>query len=404
MINAFTMSEIYPKLIDKDQKNTRCWDSSSSEARSLNVGNEVSKGTFEALKCIYQNSAGENEELWRDLYVGRGSCTGMPVSEYFDLIVKLYTSLNLNKIAYDFGIYNGTALTKTDIDRDDFLDFINAESGKNAWVECNPDEKILKTVLFCVEPYPPYSVIDCTMDRNDPTSTHGIPCDGMLKLPVNSQGGYVSDSCQPYIPYGISTKWVEPESSIDLVFNSDQASGVDEQEQQQNKDQGGGSTNIGAIVGGVVGGVVALALIAMLVFWLHTQRKKDDIVSNLPQDGPKSPAIDDKHVIMDSSYTKNGFDPYKTHINSLLKQAGNKGKMGQNEFDFHQVQLGEPIGEGSFGRVRAMVHSHIIQIIIKAPFAFYILCRFIEVYTVARMLLSKYSWSKKPYRRKAWRA
>jgi len=348
ILNAFTVSEIDPKLLDRNKGNDRCWDKSSFEASNLIVGNEVSRGTLEALKCIYQNSAGDNEELWRNLYVQRGSCTGLSVSDYFDLIVKLYTSLNLNKIAYDFGIYNGTAITKGEVDRDDFLNFINAESGKKAWIECDPDEKVLKVVLFCIEPYPPYDVIDCTMDRNDPTSTHGIPCDGTLRLPMNSKGGYTSETCQPYIPYGISTKWVEPETS--LVFNGDLASG-----DPFNTSEESGGSNIAAIVGGVVGGVVALVLIAGLFVWLQL-RKKKNLDNDAKELGGSSKTVNSSQLnpVLDSAYTKNGFDPYKSHIDSLLKQAGQKGKFGQKEFDFNQVQLGGPIGEGSFGRVRAM--------------------------------------------------
>ena len=390
VLNAFTVSEINPKLIDRDKKNDRCWDKSSYEATSLVVGNEVSRGTLEALKCIYQNSAGDNEDLWRTLYVGRGSCSGMSVSDYFDLIVKLYTSLNVNKIAYDFGIHNGTALTKTEVDRDEFLDYINAESGKKAWIECDPDEKILKHVLFCTEPYPPYNVIDCTMDRNDPTSTNGIPCDGTLRLPMNSNGGYVSETCQPYLPYGISRKWVEPETSI--VFNGDLSTG-DPFETTEDSESGG--SNIAAIVGGVVGGVVALVLIAGLFVWLHLRKKKNSDVDTKASGGHASKSVSSQpNAVLDSAYTKNGFDPYKSHIDSLLKQAGQKGKLGQNEFDFHQVQLGGPIGEGSFGRVRATMtvfHLHTIDCNTVCS-----VCRYTKGATRARMLLSKYFWSRKP--------
>ena len=390
VLNAFTVSEINPKLLDRDKTNDRCWDKSSYEATSLVVGNEVSRGTLEALKCIYQNSAGDNEDLWRTLYVGRGSCSGMSVSDYFDLIVKLYTSLNVNKIAYDFGIHNGTALTKTEVDRDEFLDYINAESGKKAWIECDPDEKILKHVLFCTEPYPPYNVIDCTMDRNDPTSTNGIPCDGTLRLPMNSNGGYVSETCQPYLPYGISRKWVEPETSI--VFNGDLSTG-DPFETTEDSESGG--SNIAAIVGGVVGGVVALVLIAGLFVWLHLRKKKNSDVDTKASGGHASKSVSSQpNAVLDSAYTKNGFDPYKSHIDSLLKQAGQKGKLGQNEFDFHQVQLGGPIGEGSFGRVRATMtvfHLHTIDCNTVCS-----VCRYTKGATRARMLLSKYFWSRKP--------
>jgi hypothetical protein len=169
---------------------------------------------------------------------------------------------------------------------------------------------------------------------------------------MNLNGGYVSETCQPYIPYGISTKWVEPETSI--VFNGDLSTG---DPFETTEDSGSSGSNIAAIVGGVVGGIVALVLIAGLFVWMHLRKKKKNSdMDTKPSGGYASKSVSSQpNAVLDSAYTKNGFDPYKSHIDSLLKQAGQKGKLSQNEFDFHQVQLGGPIGEGSFGRVRAVL-------------------------------------------------
>ena len=203
-IHAFTVDQMNARLVDRQSKNIRCMDKDSEEAKNLQVSSQVSQGTLRALQCIYQNAAGENEELWRSMYLNTGSCTGLSVPEYFDVIVKRYNEVNLNKIIYDMGITNGTAVVKQEVDRDTLLDTVSAAIGKKAWVECNPDLMMLRVVLVCISPNAPYDIIDCTMDREDPTSTNGIPCDGMLKLPTVSGGGFVSEQCQPYIPYGVS--------------------------------------------------------------------------------------------------------------------------------------------------------------------------------------------------------
>ncbi|KAI8108703.1 hypothetical protein M9435_005120 [Picochlorum sp. BPE23] len=203
-VNAFTISEMTAKLEDREAKNTRCMGKNSDEAKELNVTDTISKGTLRALECIYANAAGDNEEMWHSLYVNVGSCTGLSVRDYFDTMVQLYDKVNLNSIIYGMGIADGTSVLKKEVDRDTLLDTVSASVGKKAWIECDPDLMMLRIVLVCVNPDPPYDIIDCTMDRNDPTSTNGIPCDGMLKLPA-APVGKVSDTCQPYMPFSIPT-------------------------------------------------------------------------------------------------------------------------------------------------------------------------------------------------------
>lgn len=123
------------------------------------------------------------------------------------------------------GIADGTSVLKKEVDRDTLLDTVSASVGKKAWIECDPDLMMLRIVLVCVSPDPPYDIIDCTMDRNDPTSTNGIPCDGMLKLPA-APVGKVSDTCQPYIPFSIPTPppavATTPSPSIELASSPPQ--------------------------------------------------------------------------------------------------------------------------------------------------------------------------------------
>ncbi len=45
------------------------------------------------------------------------------------------------------------------------------------------------------------------MDKDDPTSTNGIPCRGELRLPINPSGK-ISDNCSPYL-------LSEPNASLD---------------------------------------------------------------------------------------------------------------------------------------------------------------------------------------------
>ena len=211
-VNAFTISEMTAKLEDRQANNTRCIGKNSNEAKELNVTENVSNGTLQALQCIYANAAGDNEEMWHSLYVKVGSCTGLSVSDYFDTMVQLYKKVNLNNIINNMGIVDGKSVLKEEIDRDTLLDTVSAAVGKKAWVECDPDLRILRNVLVCVSPDPPYEIIDCTMDRNDPTSTNGIPCDGMLKLPSVASGN-ISDTCQPYIPFSTPMPTLPPLSS-----------------------------------------------------------------------------------------------------------------------------------------------------------------------------------------------
>ena len=199
--NAFTVSEMAAKLVDRSQDNNRCWDESSDQAKKLVVSDEVSKGTKAALECMFENAAGSNEDLWRDVYVRVGSCSGMSPSQYFDTVTRLFMSVGANQIAADFGLlsHDGTdGETEISVDRDSFLDYVTERVGRKAWVECDPDTRILRNVLVCVNPNDPYLIQDCTMDRNDPTSTNGIPCRGELLLPINPSGE-ISDKCSPYL-------------------------------------------------------------------------------------------------------------------------------------------------------------------------------------------------------------
>jgi len=199
--NAFTVSEMTARLIDRSKDNSRCWDESSDQAKKLVVSDEVSKGTKAALECMFENAAGSNEDLWRDVYVRVGSCSGMSPSQYFDTVTRLFMSVGANQIAADFGLlsHDGTdGETEISVDRDSFLDYVTERVGRKAWVECDPDTRILRNVLVCVNPNDPYLIQDCTMDRNDPTSTNGIPCRGELLLPINPSGE-ISDKCSPYL-------------------------------------------------------------------------------------------------------------------------------------------------------------------------------------------------------------
>jgi hypothetical protein len=204
IVNAFTITEMRARLCDRSRDNTRCWKKDSDQAKGLVVSDEVSKGTLRALECMFENAAGANEDLWRDLFVNVGSCTGMSPEVYFGTMTRLYMSVGLNSIVEDFKtkgsvVETGTSIT---VDRDEFLDYVSERLGRKAWIECDPDTRLLRVVLVCVNPLPPYDIIDCTMDRNDPTSTNGIPCAGSLSMPLNSQGGNangISESCSQYM-------------------------------------------------------------------------------------------------------------------------------------------------------------------------------------------------------------
>lgn len=358
VINAFSLEQMDPKLSDRSRSNTRCWDPDSSQAKELNIGAEISPETMKSLECMFQNSVGEDEDLWRDVYVNKGSCSGLSVEEYFDTMVKQFSSINLNSIAFEFGILNGTAVAKTDVDRDEFLDFINSKLGKKAWVECNPDTRILERVLFCLEPVAPFRLVDCTMNRNDPTSTYGIPCDGLLRIPVKEDGGFIQEKCKPYIPYGIAENWKEPEDNSAYLANEG--------------DPGSG-TNIGAIIGGVVGGVAALIIISIFLFiYYNHRRKKSNIeavdskksVQNAVHEQPSKNDKQDDYKLnrktnFDSAYVTTAhapnvvsLDPFKTWISSIASEIESKPHCNSDEFDFKEIELGQPLGEGSFGRVR----------------------------------------------------
>jgi len=199
--NAFTFSEMTATLIDRSKNNSRCWDESSDQAKKLVVSDEVSKGTKKALECMFENAAGSNEDLWRDVYVSEGSCSGMSPSQYFDTITRLYMSVGANQIASDFGVLSHSGIgneTEISVDRDSFLDYVTARVGRKAWIECDPDTRILRNVQVCINPNDPYLIQDCTMDRNDPASTNGIPCRGELRLPIQP-GGNISDKCSAYL-------------------------------------------------------------------------------------------------------------------------------------------------------------------------------------------------------------
>lgn len=201
-VNSFTISEMTVRLDENGARNIRCMDEDSKEAKDLTVTNQLSQDTLRALECVFENSAGENEDLWRDVYVTEGSCTGLPVSEYFDMMVKLYTEVNLNKIIHDMGITNGTSVVQKEVDRDMLLNAVSKSVGKKAWIACNPDIKMLRYVQVCVSPEPPYDIIDCIQE--DPLAINDTSCDGKLTLPTISNGGYVKEECRQYNPYGVS--------------------------------------------------------------------------------------------------------------------------------------------------------------------------------------------------------
>ncbi len=201
IINAFTVSQMTAELVDRRKNNSRCWDISGDQAKKLVVSDEVSKETKAALECMFAAAVGSNEDLWRDVYVTEGSCSGMSPSQYFDTITRLYMSVGANQIASDFGLlsFNGTGNeTEISVDRDSFLDYVTDRVGRKAWIECDPETRILRYVQVCIDPNDPYLIQDCTMDRNYPPSTNGIACSGELRLPIQP-GGNISDKCSPYL-------------------------------------------------------------------------------------------------------------------------------------------------------------------------------------------------------------
>jgi hypothetical protein len=71
--------------------------------------------------------------------------------------------------------------------------------GGKAWmIDCDPEWRLLRVVLVSINPNDPYVIQDCTMDRNDPTSTNGIPCQGEVKLPLHPKNS-TSEACTPYL-------------------------------------------------------------------------------------------------------------------------------------------------------------------------------------------------------------
>lgn len=194
VVQAFTISEMTSRLENRDEKNSRCWKADSPEAKSLDVATEVSSGTRRALGCIFENAAGSNNDLWKDIYIRVGSCSGLSPKEYFETMVKLYSSIGLNNITNEFGV----SKESNTVDRDSFMDYVSKKVGKKTWIECDPDTRILRVVLVCVRPSPPFDIIDCTMDRDDPSSSNGIPCKGELQLPMDV-GSTARDECIPYM-------------------------------------------------------------------------------------------------------------------------------------------------------------------------------------------------------------
>ena len=187
MVDAFTISQKTAQLVNRYQNNSRCWNESSSEA--LEVGSMISmipQDTRDELSCVYQNAGGSDEDLWKDVYDSEGSCTGVPPVNYFDLVLKLYKSIGLNRIAQDFG-------AGETVDRDSFLDYLNERIGRKVSIVCDPATRILRWVVVCIDPKDPYLIQDCTMDRDDPDSADGISCRGELRMP--RIGTAASDSC-----------------------------------------------------------------------------------------------------------------------------------------------------------------------------------------------------------------
>ncbi|KAI8113535.1 hypothetical protein M9435_003536 [Picochlorum sp. BPE23] len=214
-VNAFTISEMTVQLDENGSRNIQCMDKDSQEARDLRVTDQLSQSTLRAMECIFENSAGENEELWKDVYITEGSCTGLPVGEYFDMMVKLYTLVNPNKIIYDMGITNGTSVVQREVDRDTLLNAVSNVVGKKAWIGCNPEIMMLRYVQVCVDSEPPFDIVDC--EDGDPLGANEASCDGMLSLPTISSGGYVSEECQQYNPYGVSRSGILYTSSATTV-------------------------------------------------------------------------------------------------------------------------------------------------------------------------------------------
>ena len=166
--NAFTVSEMTARLVDRSQDNGRCWNKTSDQAKNLVISDEVSSGTKAALECMFENAAGSNEDLWRDVYVRVGSCTGMSPSQYFDAVTRLFMSVGANQIAADFGLlsHNGSeGETEVTVDRDSFLDYMNERVGRKTWIECDPDTRLLRVVLVCVNPNDPFLIQVCRCRR-----------------------------------------------------------------------------------------------------------------------------------------------------------------------------------------------------------------------------------------------
>lgn len=156
------------RLVDRSQDNGRCWNKTSDQAKNLVISDEVSSGTKAALECMFENAAGSNEDLWRDVYVRVGSCTGMSPSQYFDAVTRLFMSVGANQIAADFGLlsHNGSeGETEVTVDRDSFLDYMNERVGRKTWIECDPDTRLLRVVLVCVNPNDPFLIQVCRCRR-----------------------------------------------------------------------------------------------------------------------------------------------------------------------------------------------------------------------------------------------
>ena len=372
--NAFTIDQISTQLVDKGETNGRCWDPVSSEANNLIVKNDISEGTFKALECMSHYPLGDIEERWRFLYVDPGSCSGLSVPRYFDTMAKVYSAVKLNRIAYEFGIFDENGMKKQSVDRDQFLDFIESKIGEKAWIECDSDKKVLRRVVFCLEPYAPFDVTDCTEDRYSDASSHGIGCSGQLQLPRSSGNGYVSAECQPYMPYGISQNWQKPEDYPAYLESTGNYESTDSGSGSDSSSTGG--TNVGAIVGGVVGGLVALGLIIALIIWIVHRKGREKKARGDPSGmvppvvvvGKSRGNINTMTGSLDSAYKKDlePFDPYKTWLTSMVNEYNPQSKGKRNEFDFGQIDLGQPIGEGSFGRVRSLEMYSYLFVVMKS--------------------------------------
>ena len=381
VVNAFTNYYMSAKP-DKANGNTFCLDGTPT----VNVTNQISQGTKYALECIFENtvyaSAGTNDQLWTDVWAREGSCSGLTVSDYFATLVKLYTKININQIAYEYGITNGTNVVKNTVDRDDFLDFVSAKVGRRAWIECDPTERTLTNIVICFDPntldyldsLP--TVTDCSWDRNDPTNPNGLVCSGTLLLP--DYGNQISETCKPYMPYAISKSGIQANATegfkADLPDESTpdatQETNVTSAPPEASGESSG--TNIGLIAGCAIGGVIVVILLVLLIVWLVLRRKetrivrgKDSVLENQVERGSGLPYVIGKptdgsfenskghySLDLDQPVTNTDGDGFKMWLIRIVGAANVTGQGRRNEFEFSQVEIGTLIGRESYGMVR----------------------------------------------------